>query len=257
MVLDILLEIPRILSLILFSIFVALITTLAQKFFTNQTLLKAIKEEMSEMRKKLKTSKDKEEMSKINKAMMDKSMKQMQHSMRSIFITFIPLLLLFAWLNSNLTYYGIESGEAFSTSVEFEEGTTGSVTLEAGDLTLISEAAQQIMPGEKRPFATWELEGPEGIYTLEYVYGNEVYSKQVLIGEGHKYLNPELQKGGFLSFSETIPGESSIRSIKVNLERVHPFWGFALFGWRPGVLSAYIFFAIVFSTLLRKVLNVH
>ncbi len=251
MVLGILIEIPRILSLAILGFVVALFTTLAQKFFTNQKLLKAIKDEMKELREQIKSTDDKDHAATLNKQVMDKSFKQMQQSMRSIFVTFIPLIFLFGWLNANLTYFGLEAGE-FTTTVTFENGATGTIQLDSGELTLLSEATQAVADEVQ-----WKLEGPPGEYTLEYIYGNEVYAMEVLLGDPHRYMDADFRKGGFLSFRETIPGESAINRIDIDLERVHPFGGFAVFGWMPGVLTAYIVFTIIASALLRKLLNVH
>lgn len=104
-VLNPLMSIPSPYNILLLSLLITLVTTLAYKFFTNQKLMKDVKEEMACLQKEIKTIKDnKERVMELQKQVMEKNMKYLGQSLKPTLITFIPLILIFAWLQQ---YYSV------------------------------------------------------------------------------------------------------------------------------------------------------
>jgi len=84
-------------SLIVFFI-IALITTLVQKYATDQETLRELKKEQKELQKEMKEYKDDpKKMMEMQKNIWPTTMKIMQVSMKSSLFTIIPFLLLFRW----------------------------------------------------------------------------------------------------------------------------------------------------------------
>lgn len=93
-------------TLILFFI-IAIITTLVQKYATDQKTLKLLREEQKEVNKELQQYRDKpEKMLEINQRNMKLMGDMMSISMKSSFITIIPLVLLFRWFNDTFASLG-------------------------------------------------------------------------------------------------------------------------------------------------------
>lgn len=87
------------LGIILISSVITLALTLVTKYFTNQNRMKELKEVQKACQIKIKSGKlTKEEMSEINKQMLDCSMEMMKHSFRPMFITLLPILVIFWWV---------------------------------------------------------------------------------------------------------------------------------------------------------------
>jgi uncharacterized membrane protein (DUF106 family) len=87
------------LSVVIISFTITLIMTLVTKKFTNQSRMRELKEIQKACQIKLKDAKgDLKKQQEINKEIMACSMELMKHSFKPLFITFIPLILLFAWI---------------------------------------------------------------------------------------------------------------------------------------------------------------
>ncbi len=95
------------LILIGISFFITLIITVAYKYFTDQNLMKSLKEDTKRLQSDMKNHKDNPtKMMEIQKEAMEKNMKYMMHSFKPTLITLIPLLIIFAWLRN--AYKGID-----------------------------------------------------------------------------------------------------------------------------------------------------
>ncbi len=251
---------PPVLAIFLVSLAITLFVTLIYKYTTNQKHMKSLKDEQKRLQAEYKKHmKHPDKAMKIQKELMAKNMEYTKHSFRSTLYTFIPLIILFAWMNAHFMYHNLEPNTPFNTTAMFTEDATGTITLEPSKgLTLLSNATQPVNES-----VVWALEGPEGRYTLTYQYGNEIYSLDVLVTEDWTYATPVLGKssGSFLGISNsdqpTIAKESSLDRLEVNLDKTHPFGGFSLFGWHPGWLATYIIFSLALSILLRKLLRVY
>lgn len=83
-------------SLVIISFLVTLLTTLVTKYVTNQDRMKELKQIQKACQIKVKeNASNPAELQKINKQMMECSMELMKHSFKPMFITLLPLLLLF------------------------------------------------------------------------------------------------------------------------------------------------------------------
>ena len=82
------------------SVGVTLISTLAQKWLTNQEHLKTLKARQKEIQKELKGCKEPTVMQELNAEMMQLTGLMFKSSMKPMFATMIPFLILFWWLKS-------------------------------------------------------------------------------------------------------------------------------------------------------------
>ncbi len=88
---------PRI-SIAVFSVIVTFLSTLAQKWLTNQEHLRSLKKRQKEIQKELKGCKDQCLMKELNSEMMKLTGVMFKSSMKPMFATMIPFLILFWWL---------------------------------------------------------------------------------------------------------------------------------------------------------------
>ena len=86
-------------SIVIISVLVTLAMTLITKYFTDQNRMAELKKIQEACRIKLKEKNLKpEDMSKINKEMLECSLQITKHSMKPILFTIVPLILLIGWL---------------------------------------------------------------------------------------------------------------------------------------------------------------
>ena len=90
-------------SLIGISAIVTLISTLAQKFLTDQKVLKHLKERQKEIQKELKGCKDEHLLKELNSELMEITGTMFKASMKPMAATIIPFILLFIWLKGIYT----------------------------------------------------------------------------------------------------------------------------------------------------------
>jgi len=86
------------LSIGVFSVLVTLVSTLVQKWLTNQEHLKSLKKRQKELQVELKKTKDPTLMQELNNEMLQLTGLMFKSSMKPLFVTFIPFIILFAWL---------------------------------------------------------------------------------------------------------------------------------------------------------------
>jgi uncharacterized membrane protein (DUF106 family) len=234
-----LLDIPSFWSILIISLAVALIITLVYKWMTDQHLMKSLKEDIKNFQKQMKELKDNpKEFMAVQKRAMETNMKYMMHSMKPTLITFIPIIMIFGWLNANLAYQPIMPGQEFTTTAVLDKGFAGDIRLNAPEgIDVISNATQEISERE----ATWTLKGATGSYLLEYEYNDQNYTKELLITEEKAYEKPVkvIKQGG-------------LNQLKINNEKTKPIPGLPI-GW----LGTYIIFSIIFSMSLRKMMKLH
>lgn len=232
-------------GLFIISLVISLIIVIAYKFMTDQNLMKILKEEIKSLQKEMKAFKhDPKKVMEMQKRAMEKNMKYMMHSMKPTLITFVPIILIFGWLNAHLAYNPITPGQEFTTSVLFKAGAEGSadVVVQEG-MEVVGNATQPIIDG----VATFRLKGTDGEHVIQYKYKEKMYDKDVLITQEKKYSQP----------TEALKDDLYVSSINVEMEKVRPFGSLSLFGWRPGWLGTYIIFSLVFSMALRKIMKVY
>jgi len=91
-------------GIILITLVISIITTLAYKFFTDQNAMKKLQDEIKKLRDEAKLLKENpKKLMSHNKEMMSKQMEAFKHNLKPMMITFIPIIIIFKWLN---TVYG-------------------------------------------------------------------------------------------------------------------------------------------------------
>ncbi|MFC1752667.1 EMC3/TMCO1 family protein [Thermoproteota archaeon] len=236
-----LLKLPPLFGILLISLVISVIIVLAYKYFTDQNEMKSLKGQIKDFQKQMKASKDNpQKVMKLQKQSMDVNMKYMMKSMKPTLFTFIPIIIIFGWLNSHLAFAPIIPGEEFTTSIVLEEGATGEATLEVPEgVEVVDDTTKQITGSAVQ----WKLKGDYGEHLLGYnVNGNE-YTKDVLITEEQAYA-PIVQK----------VDNGIVKSISIDNSKLIVL---NLFGWKLGWLGVYIIFSLVFSMGLRKLLNIY
>ena len=94
-------------AILIISLILTFLITLAYKYLTNQATLKAMKQEMDGLRKEIKVNKDDpKKLMEIQKKSMQQSLEQMKHTIKPMIITFIPLVIIFGWLRNSYTPIG-------------------------------------------------------------------------------------------------------------------------------------------------------
>ena len=230
-------------GIFVFSLFLSVIITLVYKYFTNQVEMKKIKDAQKEFQKKIKEHRDKpEDMLRMQKEAMSANMDYMKHSLKAMLITFIPVILLFGWMNAHIAYEPIFPGETYSVTAILKDGVTGNVELSPDEGTQILNSA--IQPAAST--VTWSLKSTAGDHILTIKLGELQQSKKVLITTEFKYAD-----------LITAYAHSDIEQIKINNNELKPLGSLSLFGWHPGWLGVYIILSILFSIVLRKVMNVY
>jgi uncharacterized membrane protein (DUF106 family) len=251
MVLDnlFLLQLHPFLAISLVTCFITLSVTVLYKYTTDQKKLKQLKDDQKKMQDDYKKNMNNPKKAmEINKKLMSTNFEYMKHSFKSTLYTFIPLLIIFAWMNTHLGYEQLYPNTGFTITPAFEKGADSNITilLPAG-MQLLNNAT--IEPGTD---GLWKIKGKEGLYTINYTYGQEFYQQQVVITKDWKYISPKLDKSNGKPPIEKI---SSLKSITVNLESTKPMKGVPILGglnW----LWTYILLSVGFSLLFRKLFKV-
>ncbi len=256
---EIIKSLPPAAAIFLVSLAVSLLVTLVYKLTTNQKLMKSLHIEMKTLRDEIKNIKDPSQAASLNKQLMEKTMQQMMHSMKSTFITIIPVFLIFGWLNANMAFIQAAPGEEFAASMTFAKGTEGTAAISSETLEIISNTTQEIKDAK----TAWTLKGQSGTHQITYKFGNETYSRNVIITDKWEYADPYLEKKrtlfGLINMGDKNPikPDSRITRVAVDLKPTHPFGNFRLFGWNPGWLGAYFLFTLMLTFPIRKLLRVH
>lgn len=238
------------LAILLIALLVSLLVVLVYKKFTDQDLMKRLKDEIKELQEEMKRLKDKpDEMMKVQKQAMETNMKYMMKSFKPTLITFIPIIIIFGWLNVHFAFEPLVAGNDFSVALEFVEGLTGPVTLVVPEgLSLLNgaETSKEIYAGK----TIWFLHADKsGEYRLLFTYTGKEYVKDVIIVQDaseRKYASP------VTPFRKDL-----VKSISLSNEKMTPFGSLSIFGYQPGWLMTYIVFSLVFSLGLRKWMKVY
>ncbi|HII17327.1 TPA: DUF106 domain-containing protein [Candidatus Woesearchaeota archaeon] len=233
-------------AIIIITFIITLIITVIYKFSTDQGAMKSLKQEMKDIQKQMREVKDDpKKVMELNKVSMQKAGEQMRHSLKPMLITMLPILIIFTWFASNLAYYPITPGQEFTTTVILNPAFAGNLSIEAPGLETIGDTFPQLSEETKGWLfkknlkkASWRLKGSEGEYDILYQIGDNHYSKDIIITNAKKYKQPE-----------NPVNDGIVQSIRIDNEPIRVL-GMSWF-W------AYFLFALVFNSLLRKLLKVH
>lgn len=238
-----LLNLPPFWTILIISAGITLLITIVYKYTTNQEEMKRIKEDLKKYQKEMRKEKDTKKLMAIQKKALDLNMKYMMSSFKSTLYTFIPIIIIFAWLNMHIAYYPLYPDQEFTVTAKFAEGAKGNISLSAVPELYIDEKTKEVKGSE----VNWILKGKAGEYKLIFDYNNEEYQHNILITEERNYLVPEKPIR-----------DSKLKQIIIGNKKVHPFGEtFNIFGWYPGWLATYIILSLIFSTLFRKLLKVY
>jgi uncharacterized membrane protein (DUF106 family) len=224
---------------------ITLVITIIYKYTTDQKKMKALKDDLKKMQKKMTelAKTDPQKAMKMQKEAMSKNMEMMKHSFRPTLYTFIPIIIIFGWLNAHMAYYELDPGQQFNITLQFAEEATGQVAIDVvPELEILGPTAKEITNDK----VSWTLKGEAGDYMAGFKYGEETFKKEILISEQRFYAPPQ-----------SIIKDSKLKSITLSNKPIHPFgeW-FSLFGWKPGWLGAYIILSLILSLIFRKIFNV-
>jgi len=239
------LKIPSLWAILIISFVITLVTTLVYKFTTNQKKMKKLKDEMKEYQNKIKalSKQDPQKAMALQQEAMKHNMEYMKHSFRSTLYTFIPIIIIFGWLNAHMAYSQLQPNQPFTVTAYFASGYASTANMTSiPELVFLTNSTQQIIDGK----AIWKLQGDAGDYKLTLTYNNEAYDKSLIISSERSYAPPE----------QSI-SNSKLQKIVINNQKIYPFGDINFFGWKPNWLWAYIILSLLFSIGLRKVLNVY
>jgi len=157
------LNLPPFWTILIISAGITLLITVAYKYTTNQTEMKRIKDDLKAHQKEMKSTKDTKKLMQIQKKALDLNMKYMMGSFKSTLYTFIPIIIIFAWLNMHIAYYPLYPDKDFSVTAQFGEGAKGNMTMTAMPELTIDSATKEITDQK----SVWTVKGPAGEYKLK------------------------------------------------------------------------------------------
>jgi len=223
---------------VLISFVVVLITTIIYKFTTDQAMMKSLREDIKKLQVNLKKNMSNQNKAMVlQKEMMDKNMKMISHSFKATFITMIPILILFGWLNANLAYMPIQEDVQFAITVNFDDYIGNAEIVVPKGITLIDDATKEI-----KSSVDWRLSGKLGEYLIEWKVGDKTYSKNVIIANNQKYAE-----------KTEIINDGIVKSIDINYKKQI----INIFGLKLSWLWTYILCSVAFSMILKGLLKVY
>ncbi|HLC72060.1 MAG TPA: EMC3/TMCO1 family protein [Candidatus Nanoarchaeia archaeon] len=86
-------------ALVSISLVLAFLTSMAQKYLTNQQEMKSLKDAQNKFREEMKQHRsDPAKFAEIQKQSMEKSLQYMRHSFKPLIFTMLPVIAMFGWL---------------------------------------------------------------------------------------------------------------------------------------------------------------
>jgi len=102
-----LLKLPTLAAVIILSFLISLLITLIYKWTTNQSVMKELKDEIKKLQEQAKQLKEQPDKAmEIHKKVMETNMQYMSHSMKPTLITFLPIILIFGWMQQHFANTG-------------------------------------------------------------------------------------------------------------------------------------------------------
>ncbi|MCF7861126.1 EMC3/TMCO1 family protein [Candidatus Woesearchaeota archaeon] len=231
-------------AIIIASLLISIMSTMAYKLMTNQELMKKLKGDIKKHQDEMKGYKDNpEKMMSIQKKAMDVNMKYMAQSMRPTLITFPIIILLLPWLSSHYSYNPIAPMEPFEIRVMFNSAVQGDIYASSVPAELTFDKTVKQISGNNASFIA---SGPAGRYELDFEYSGSKYTIPTLISDDLESLEP------VKTFKNSV-----VSKIEINQTKLQPMGDLSLFGWKPKWLGTYIIFSLIFSMSLRKILNIY
>jgi len=243
------LGLPPLVTIVVISLLVSLLITIVYKFMTDQTLMKDLKHRQKEFQKKMKAHRQEpEKLMKIQKQAMEVNMKYMTQSFKPTLVTFLPIILIFGWLNANIAFDPIPPGQEFLATVVFDDGYEGEVKVTVPNGVEVIDGYTQVI---KNGFVQFKFKGEQGDYLLVFEHDGRSYDKELSITDSQRYAS--VQK----TFKDM-----PVRSVSLSNDKLIALNLFGkseggLTSGRIGWLGTYILFSLIFSLTLRKSLKIY
>lgn len=240
-----LLKFPPIVIVIVITLVMLILITLIQKFTSNQKEMKDLKDQQKLYQKEMKENKgNHEKLMEIQKKTMEVNMRYFRHSMKPMLFTFLPIILIFGWMNSAMMYDSIAPNQEFNFTAVFDKDASGDISLTGHEgLELLSDSNQSVSIIGKENIAVWKLKGPQGEYVLDAKYNGNIYTKSVSITDEQvkkEYIKP-------------VKGEG-LKALRIDYPKLIVL---NLLGWKLGWLGTYIILSLILSGVVRKIFKVY
>ncbi len=245
-----LLKLNILLAIAIISLLISLIITIVYKYMTDQTMMKDLKTRQKDMQKKMKSLRNEpEKLMKVQKQAMELNMTYMKQSFKPTLITFLPIIIIFGWLNAHMAYDPILPGQEFPVDLVFQSGFTGDVTVSVPEgVSVVGDSVQDI---DEYGMAKFNFKAEEGDYLLVFEHDGTSYDKELTVTTEPIYA--PVQK----TFKK-----QPLRMITIGNDKMIAINLFGkdeggFFQGRVGWLGTYIIFSLIFSIGLRKLLKIY
>lgn len=237
-------------AILILSLIVTLLSNIIYKYTTNQNEMKSLKTRIEGFRKEIKASKDNpKKMMKLNQEAMSVNMQYMQKSLKPMLFTFLPIIIIFAWMNAHFLYAELPAGEPLIVTAFVNDGFSGSLVLSSMTLDTKNLTSPITMNEDGENMAAFAVKGAAGSHNFTISYNGDNYGGNtgtVVFGE-----NPNVT---------TFPGKGPIEKtggITVGYPRIKPLGPFHLGSWYPGWIFVYIILSIILSMSSRKLMKIY
>ncbi len=235
-----LLKLGPLFTVIVLSLLVSLLMVFIYKWMTNQVEMKQLKGDIKKYQKEMRTlRKEPEKMMVVQKKVTKMNMKYMKESFKPTLITFIPIIIIFGWMNSHLYFEPINPMQEFDLDVIVDKNLEGNVSVDVPEgIELINNKNLTSFP-VKNDKASFEFKtSKSGEYWITFNFLDSSVQKKVIVTNELEYAPP------VENFDE------QIKSVQIHQNKLKVLFGLT---W----LWTYIIFAVVFSMVLRKLLKVY
>ncbi len=228
-------------GIMIISLVISVLMSIIYKYMTDQKQMKQFKDDIKSYQQEMKKQKDSpKKMMEIQKKAMEVNMQYMMQSLKPTLVTFIPIIIIFAWLSSHLVYEPVKPGYAFNTTIYFQE--------EFNEVTLTTPNYIDIVGNQTKTIenrkATFKAKpSKEGEYLLTFKFDKNEYNKEVVVTQNQKYAEP------VKSFNDGVVEKIEISQPQLKILN--------LFGWQLGWIGSYIIFSIIFSIATRKIMKLY
>jgi uncharacterized membrane protein (DUF106 family) len=220
-------------AIVLISLLVALISKLAYWKFTDQHVLKSVREQMKVLQADMKKYQNEpEKLLSLQTKMFDLSRQQMTQSFKPMLITMIPILVIFGWMSLNLAYEPIYPGDAITVDVMTKQTISYSFLNESETIVPVSGLATITLLGTNI----------EGIHNLTIRAQNQTVQVPLEVTTGLHYQNPVILSKGAITKTTVLLKNKDVLDL-----------GFITLNW----FWSYLVCVIGFSLALQKIMRLH
>lgn len=218
---------------------ITLLMTLVYKWATDQQEMKRLKKQLKDLQAKMRKQRDNPKKAmQLQKKLMSLNGTYMKKSLKPALYTFIPIIIVFGWMATNLAFAPVMVGDSVVVSVELEQ--PAYVSIEASGVSVDGALEQETLERQ----VSWQLVAEEeGVHTLVFSTREGASASRDLVV-------------GSLPDASIVSLDAPFKEAEVDYPKATPFGDFSIFGYEPGWLATYIFFSILLSVLLRKLLGV-